>query len=126
VQTPVGARCRDCAKLTKLPIFQISIVDYGKAVGIGLALAVGFGILWAIADSYLPGFAFLIIVAAGYLIGELASRSIKRKRSKGLQVVSGVNVLVCFAIAFALGLWVTVYEIMATIVAVVLAVERFR
>ncbi|MFA4835808.1 MAG: B-box zinc finger protein, partial [Dehalococcoidia bacterium] len=93
VQTPVGARCPDCAKLTRLPIFQVSILDHLKAVGVGLGLALSSGTAWGIIGPDIPLFSYLIALAVGYMIGELGSLSVNRKRGAGLQVIFGVSVL---------------------------------
>ena len=37
IQTLVGARCRDCAQLRKLPMFDVRPLDYPRAIGGGLA-----------------------------------------------------------------------------------------
>ena len=36
VQTPVGARCRKCAGLRRLPTYEIAPQQYLKAVGVAL------------------------------------------------------------------------------------------
>lgn len=99
VHTPVGARCRECANLKRLPVFEISPQQYVKAVGLGLALAVAVGIAWGWFRELIPFFGFFGIIVAGgvgYLIGEAISRSINRKRGTVLQVIGGV----CFAISY--------------------------
>ena len=93
VHTPVCARCRECANLKRLPVFEISPQQYVKAVGLGLALAVAVGIAWGWLQELIPFFGFFGIIVAGgvgYLIGEAISRSINRKRGTLLQVIGGV------------------------------------
>ena len=46
VQTPVGARCRDCARLYKLPTYRISPAYYLRAIGTALGMAVVLGLVW--------------------------------------------------------------------------------
>ena len=126
VQTPVGARCPDCAGRTRLPVFQVSAVDYLKATVIALGLAIGLGVLWVIIGPYLHGFSYLIAVFAGYVIGELVSLGVNRKRSRGLQIISGVSVVICFGVAVAFNAWLSLYALFALGIGVFLAVNRFR
>jgi len=46
VHTPVGARCKKCAGLKRLPTYQVATTQYLKATGVGLALALALGIGW--------------------------------------------------------------------------------
>ncbi len=125
VQTPVGARCSDCAGRTRLPVFQVSTVDYLKASGIALGIAVVIGVLWVIAEPYLQGFSYLIAVFAGYAIGEIVSLGVNRKRSKGLQIISGISVVICVGVAIAFNVYFGLYALFAVGIGVFLAVNKF-
>ena len=70
VQTPVGARCPDCARLTRLPVFRISLRDYSKALAIGLVVAAASGIAWGFLTPHLAGYGYLLALFVGYAIGE--------------------------------------------------------
>ena len=97
VQTPVGARCPQCAALKKLPVFEVSRIFYIRAIAAGLFSAAVLGFIW----PYIPvsGFLlFFIALAVGYVIGEAISLSVNRKRGPGLQVIAGVSVAVCYVI----------------------------
>ena len=126
VQTPVGMRCEDCARRTRLPVFQVSSIDYLKATGIALGLAIGIGVLWVIIGPYLQGFSYLIAAFAGYAIGELVSLGVNRKRSKGLQIISGAGVVICFGVAIAFNAYFGLYALFALGIGVFLAVNKFR
>jgi hypothetical protein len=97
VQTPVGARCPQCAALKKLPVFEVPRIFYVRAVAAGFISAGVLGVIW----PYIPfsGFLlFLIALVVGYAIGEIISLSVNRKRGPGLQAIAGVSVLVCYII----------------------------
>lgn len=126
VQTPVGARCPDCAKVSRLPVFQVSIKGYSKALGVGLGTAVVFGLIWGLIAPHLAGFGYLLALLAGYILGLLISRVVNRKRSTGLQVISGGSTLLCFGIAVAFGLHVSLFSLIALAAGVVLAAGQFR
>jgi len=101
VQTPVGARCAECAKLSKLPTFELSRIDYAKAIAISLGAAVVSGILWYLIRWFTPFMVFfnlLVSAGVGYGIGEVVSRSVNRKRSLLLKIMASVSVLIAFVI----------------------------
>ena len=102
VQSPVGARCPDCAKLTKIPTYRVSSSFYLRAVVAGLVSAVVTGIVWGIIESYLPFRFFSLIIAAGigYLIGEAISRSVNRKRGTTLAAIGVFSVAVSFVVTY--------------------------
>jgi hypothetical protein len=102
VETPVGARCRECANIRRLPTYNIRPVQYAKAVAAGLAIAIVVGVAWAwlrIAVQ-IPFFglmtALLLAAGAAYVIAEVVSRVINRKRGVPLQVIAGA----CFVLSY--------------------------
>ena len=103
MQTPVGARCPDCAKLYRLPTFRVSTKHYLRAIGTGLGMAVVCGFIWGVVGRFVPFFYLNLLLApgAGYAIGEVTSLSVNRKRGTGLAVVGGVAV----AISYIVSLW---------------------
>jgi hypothetical protein len=101
VQTPVGARCRDCARLQKLPTFHVTSSYYLRAIGaaVGMAFACG-AAWWKINTLWLPiGLDFLLAAGFGYAIGEVVGRSVNRKRSRGLAITAGAGVALSFVIS---------------------------
>ena len=95
IYTPVGARCRDCAQLRRLPIYDISALNYLSGLGAGLAIALVAGVIW----SRIPGFLFIWVpLLVGYLVGEGVSRAANRKRGRGLQVIAGLMVILSFVV----------------------------
>jgi len=90
IQTLVGARCPDCAKLYKLPTYRVSTKYYLRAIGTGLGMAVVCGIIWGVIEWGIPIFSFNLLLApgAGYIIGEIVSLSVNRKRGKGLATIA--------------------------------------
>jgi hypothetical protein len=109
VQTPVGARCRDCARLQKLPTFHVTTRYYLRAIGtaVGMAFACG-AAWWAIrAVTGIPYLNFLLAAGFGYAIGEVVGRSVNRKRGRGLTVTAGAGVVLSFLISIfpPWGIW---------------------
>jgi hypothetical protein len=98
VETPVGARCPDCAKTTKLPTFQLSARHYLIAAGTALGLAIAVGFIWGMLRSFLP-FIFLDLLLAagvGFVIGELVGRAVNRKRGKWLALIGALAIPVAY------------------------------
>ena len=105
VQTPVGARCRDCSRLYRLPTYRLSPVHYLRAIGAALGTAIVAGIAWGIIQSYLRSGLFLIIgIAVGYGvgigIGEVVSRSVNRKRGGWLPVIGVLALVICYGLVW--------------------------
>jgi len=137
VQTPVGARCQDCAQLQKLPTFHVTTGYYLRAIGaaVGMAFACG-AAWWAIrAVMGVPYFNFLLAAGFGYAIGEVVGRSVNRKRGRGLAIVAGTTVVVSFVISIfpPWGLWFwwfsvpgLVISLLAVALGVWIAITRVR
>jgi hypothetical protein len=100
VQTPVGARCRECARLYKLPTFRFATVDYLKATGTALGMAIVVGLAWGFITNLVSFIYLNILLAAGvgYAIGEVTSLSVNRKRGPWLAVVGGIAVVIGYAV----------------------------
>ena len=101
IQTPVGARCAQCARMTRLRTFIITPGDYLKVILAGIGVAVVCGILWYFIRWFIPHIVFInLLVAAGigYGIGQAMSYSVNRKRGLGLKIVAGICVLIAYVI----------------------------
>lgn len=140
VQTPVGARCKECAQLRPLPMYQAGpfIVARGAAVGL-LTSVVCFAILFA----FVRGLTFWLSPLAGLAVGEAISLSTNRKRAPILQVTAAVTVVAGAILAKVLQLYLIYGQmtptlaaravlvdlpmlVIFTLLAVVLAVSRIR
>jgi hypothetical protein len=138
VQTPVGARCRECARLNRPPTFRVSGGYYLKAAGMALVLAVVVGLVWGAIETFLPFYFFSLIVAmgVGWVIGEVVSRAVNRKRSTGLAVIGGVAVVLCYFVNYlvdflrvgfiAFGLYQIVFTLLTLGIGIYFAVSRLR
>ena len=130
VQTPVGARCRECARLYKLPTFRVATRHYLMAAGAGLGMAVVFGLIWGVLLRWMPllYLGFLIAIGVGWAIGEGISRSVNRKRGSGLAILAGVAVAVSYLVALFApwGLAFRFLDLAALGLGIFLAVNRLR
>lgn len=134
VQTLVGARCPDCAKLYKLPTYRVSPRYYLRASGTALGMAVACGVVWMLVGGLVPFFYLNLLLAAGagYAIGEVVSLSVNRKRGRGLATVAGIGVVISYLVSLSMpwGLPFGIFHILLDLVAVALgifvAVTRLR
>ncbi len=130
VQTPVGAKCPDCAKLYKLPTYQVSTKHYLRAAGTGLGIAIICGIIWGLIGWVVPFFYLNLLIAAGvgYAIGEVISRSVNRKRGTGLAVIAGGCVVISYLVGIfsPWGLQFWFFDILALALGIFIAVNRLR
>ena len=128
IQTPVGGRCRQCAGVKQLPTYTITSLQYLKALGIGLVIAVGLGVVWTILREIIPFFSIFLAAGMGYTIGELISLSVNRKRGKWLQLIGGFCVAFSYMIvvysdgSIVLGIW----DLLALALAIFITVGRLR
>ena len=125
VQTPVGMRCKDCAKLKKLPTYQLSTQFILRAIGAGLGIGIVCGFAWWAINLVLPFYLLRLIIAAGagYAVGEVVSLAVNRKRGTTLAIIGGLGAAISFAIATALSLpGFSIYNIVISLVMLALAV----
>jgi len=101
VQTPVGARCRDCAGLYKLPTYRVSGTHYLRAAGAAVAGGGVTGLIWGAIGMVLPFYFLNLLLAAGigYGIGELVGLSVNRKRGKWLAVIGSIGVVIAYVVS---------------------------
>lgn len=101
VQTPVGARCPECAQVRRPPQYTVAPAQYFVALGAALGLGAGLGFFWGFL-SFLPFvfyLNFLVFAGVGYAVGEVTGVSVNRKRGPGLQFVASLGVFVAFLTA---------------------------
>lgn len=131
VQTPVGARCPDCARVQRAPTYQVSSRHYLIAAGVGLGAALLLGLGWSMVTLFIR-FAYLNLVVAagvGWVSGELISRSVNRKRSVALAVIAAAAVGISYLIGIFLPWgWQVfhLFDLLALALGVYVAVTRIR
>jgi hypothetical protein len=132
VETPVGYRCRQCARVTQLPTFRVSLRDYLKATFAGLGASAVLGLVWMLVQMTTPFvsfFNFILAGAVGFGIGEAISRSVNKKRGLALKMIAGAFAMAAFIIGNQLTLagFITVFNLFNLIsigAAVYVAVSR--
>ena len=134
VQTPVGSRCRDCAKLYKLPTYRVSTTYYLRAAGTALVLAVVLGLAWGFVGRFLPIIYLNLLISAGigWVIGEVTGLAVNRKRGTDLAIIGGLGVAACYVVNIftfgflpGLGLGLIV-DIAGLVIGIYTAVNRLK
>lgn len=100
VQSDVGSRCPDCARVRTPPMFHASGGELGKAAaaGFGTSIVVSFvaGFILNVVGVSFGG--VVAVGGAGWLIGEVVYRASGYKRSRALQMVAGLATLLSYLI----------------------------
>jgi hypothetical protein len=84
VMTPVGARCRACARLRAHPVYDVRPLHYLRGAGAGLAVA----LIGGLVAASVPFLGFLGLLLLGWLTGEAVTAAANRKRGTGLAAVA--------------------------------------
>lgn len=130
MQTPVGARCPDCARLYKLPTYSVSTQYYLRAIGAGLGMAIVCGIIWVVVRRvvHFPFLNFVLAAGAGYAIGEVVSLSVNRKRGRGLAIIAGSALVISYLVGIfsPWGLGFGLFDLLALALGIFVAVTRIR
>lgn len=94
VFAPVGVRCSDCGKPTKLPQYQVPLPLVLRAIGASLAAGAAGGVILSFVLVNLTGLFYLIAAAGvGYLVSEATSFAAQRKRGPVLGSVAAFGVV---------------------------------
>lgn len=109
VHTPAGVRCPDCARMRRLPMYNLSPSHYARAIGIGVAVAIIGGVVGSFLPLPDPGqmylFGLIIALIGGMGAGSATAWALDRgvgKRGPTMQIVAAVGLAVAGLIRFVL------------------------
>jgi hypothetical protein len=103
VQTPVGARCRDCANVRTIPTLDVTPVFLARGLAASLAAGGVIGVIWGSVSGGrgigLVGF-FLIFIAMGigYAVAAAVSAATNHKRAQSLQYIAAGGVIFAYVV----------------------------
>lgn len=137
VHTPVGARCRECANVRRIPTYNVSTDLLLRGVGAAIGAGAAIGVAWAF-FNVVTYFLFGAIagLAIGYAIGEIVSLSTNRRAGPPLQAIAVAGVALAFVVRLALllavGGWnmhdvrTDAFGLIAVVIAAFIAAGRLR
>jgi len=143
VQTPVGARCRECAGVRRLPLSQLESADYLRGLGVMLGLGLAGGLAWSQAGF----FGFFVALLLGYFAGAGIDWAVRGRRGPVAMVMAGATVVLAYLsspfaslllvglsgrafppglLASLVGAWFNPFGLLFLAIAVGVAVSRVR
>ncbi len=126
IETPVGFRCRDCARLRQLPTFDVKGAMLARAILVSLAIGIVGGVVVTLLSG-VPLLDAIALVGTGYFMGEGIGASVNRKRSRTLRYVAAGGMLVAMGIIISYSATPFRFtDILGAIVAFYLAMSPFR
>lgn len=111
VQTPVGARCRECANVRKLPQYDVDLWLLARASGGGLIASV---LVWLVVSG-LPFLRFFLSILVGFAVGEVMSRLSRRRSNLALEISAVIVVVIGFLVVEVLRFAGTVGTLVAAL-----------
>ena len=133
-QHPVGVRCKECARSTQLPTYQISprLLARGLAAMVGLGIAGGIA-LYVLDRTLAAGFlSLLVMIGFGYAVGEGMSAAVNRRRGRPYQLLALGAVLSALGVSQLASLLLNGYiaiglfEAIGGLIALVVAASRLQ
>lgn len=101
VQTPVGARCRDCANIARLPTMNVTPAFFARGMGAAIVAGALVGVVWAILTGGLGVgliFSMAIGLGVGWAVSEAISKATNYKRGLGLQICGVLGVALAYLV----------------------------
>ena len=103
VHTPVGARCRECANVRRIPTYNVSGVTMARGTAAAIVAGAGTGIAWWVFNPLsFVFFGVLLGLAVGYGVGEAVSMATNRRAGPPLQALAVAGVLIAYGVRLAL------------------------
>ena len=99
VYTPVGTRCPDCARVSRLPTYNLSTPTLVRAGVAAVVAGLAIGFAWAFFNAITGLFWGVPVgIGVGYAVGELVSLAANRKAGPPLQAIAVGGVVLAFLV----------------------------
>lgn len=129
VYSPVGARCPDCARVVRAPMYIVSSPDVLKALGVAIIGGLVMGILWGTVGAVFSRSWLLIFVGAalGYGFTKMMEFGTRGKRGPVIVAFAMGGIGIAWGMQlFFVPLGVFQFELLAVAVAAYLAYQNLR
>ena len=114
----------------RTPTYDVRPTYYARAGGVGIVIAIGGGLIWALFNAILGGIPLLpslMAIGVGYGAGEILSLAVNRKRGSGLAWIAAGSVVGAFLVSWLVhpfSLWS--FGLLFVVMGVYAAVQRVR
>jgi len=101
VYTPVGARCRECANVRRIPTYNLAAGTLIRAAGAAAVSGTAIGVAWWWFSPYALLYVFYGVLAGlaiGYAIGESVSLATNRKGGPPIQAIALAGVVLAWSL----------------------------
>jgi len=133
VMTDVGARCKECAEMKRLPTFKVGSRQYFIASILALVLAFVLGLAWGFLKFRIPFIGLLLGFGVGLAISEVISMALNRKRGIGLVIIGALAVIaanlwsnIVFYPFSPLVAWSSIWELGAVFLGILAVISRLK
>jgi hypothetical protein len=130
VQTPVGARCKDCGKGVKSPIYVVKPIHYLRMAGVALGLGLPVGLVWgAIGGGFIGFFSLFIAAGVGWVMGKSIEWAAAYKRGTTVQSFAVAGILIAYGVRSAFiydGFVVDIFGLIGLAVACFIAIQQLK
>jgi len=134
VQTPVGARCTECANVQRIPTYVLPKPQLTQAIVVTLAVGLVLGVLFGLFQNAIPNrmiwiYGPAVFVGSGYVVGEAIARVTNRKRApvlQGLAIGGYALVVVAYVVISPEPLFIGFYTLVGLAVGGAMALKPFR
>lgn len=101
--TPVGARCRECANIRRLPTYNVSARFLARGIAAALVSGAVLGAVWGVVLPFSVSifFGLMVGVGLGYAVGEAVSVATNRKMGPPLQAAAAAGVILAYVVRSA-------------------------
>lgn len=129
IQTPVGARCRDCARVVKSPIYTLNSAQMARAAGASIVGGLIMGLVWGLV--LLPFtfslFAIFVGVGLGYAFTRILEVATGSKRGPVVIAFATLGMLISWGVLVAfIGLAIAMPALLAVGIGVYFAYQNLR
>ena len=129
VQSPVGAKCKACARVMKSPIYSLKPVQFIRSAIAALVGGVVTGLIWAaVLVPFTFGFLAIFVGAGlGYLFTRLLEWASGRKRGPVMVSLAAAGILIAWGVTVPfVGFDVARYGLIAAALGVYFSYQNLR
>jgi hypothetical protein len=129
VQTPVGARCRDCARIKRSPVYTLSGAQVARAAAAAAIGGVVMGLIWGLVlRPFSVGFLSIFLGAGlGYVFTRALDFATSRKRGPVVVWFAVCGILIAWGVQFLfIDPRIAMYGLVAAGVGIYFAYQNLR